>query len=311
MASLSSWSLTDPIIAEPTFLIGRTSANRTFSCAFWTIDGRHMLLNVVQWDTKTRWGIPWWGLGNFEVFNTHPTPFVTLPIHSPSLSLLLLDLSYWSEILVARIELIFWIVGQHLTRQFEPKFLKGLPILLLDEPLRIKPPLATFDIHIIRRDHGNWKSVQYGCMSVFPRGVSNLGIFYHIVDIVNTIIMPKVGWPGLVLFNPPKSPVWPLTSPLNWHVQVTDGILFMLQMLVAPVDWNDTNVLVYGLVVLSPPAFSLACTCLIATIGFSNRIAFGRGSPALTTSWWRYSFSPSGKRSHRHVCVIPNPLLPA
>ena len=40
--------------------------------------------------------------------------------------------------------LIFWIVGQHLTRQFEPKFLKGLPILLLDEPLRIKPPLATF-----------------------------------------------------------------------------------------------------------------------------------------------------------------------
>ncbi len=105
------------------------------------IDGRHMLLKVIQSATKTWWGIPQWGLGNFEVFNTHPTSFVTLPIHSsPSLSLLLPDLSYWYEILITRIELIFWIVGQHLTRQLKPKSLKALPILLLNESLWINPP---------------------------------------------------------------------------------------------------------------------------------------------------------------------------
>ena len=61
-------------------------------------------------------------------------------------------------------------------------------------------------------------------MPILPRDITKRAILNHVIKIVDTIIMAKIGLPCLILFNAPLLCLFPLTRFDTY--KLTDGRLF-------------------------------------------------------------------------------------
>ena len=137
-------------------------------------------------------------------------------------------------------------------------------------------------------------------MPILPCQISIAGILDHVIEVVYSIIVPKIGLSCFILFNSPNSFLVSLAPDFFWN------IICNRRKIVHTTNIRCTRWL-KGNQSLSESLWFVDSRTLFDC---NDWIAFALPQPLGTFSWCKYSFRPCEKRSRRFVIVQPYPFCP-